>query len=79
MFSFEAPQYQDSINAWIKRVSKPAGEGFTAEDFATHVREEHSTFSWIIEGMLTRAGFEIESADYPTPEYAQYICTKLSL
>jgi ubiquinone/menaquinone biosynthesis C-methylase UbiE len=77
VFSFEAAQYQDSINAWIERVAKPAGQGFTASDFETHVREEHSTFSWIIEGMLTRAGFEIESADYPTPEYAQYICRKI--
>lgn len=78
VFSFEANQYHDSINAWIERVSKPVGEGFTAEDFATHVREEYSTFSWIIEGMLTRAGFEIASANYPTPEYAQYVCRKIS-
>ena len=78
VFSFEAAQYHDSINAWIERVSKPVGEGFTANDFATHVRDEYSTFSWIIEGMLTRAGFEIESADYPTREYAQYVCRKIS-
>lgn len=79
VFSFEASQYHDSINAWIERVSKPVGEGFTAKDFATHVREEYSTFSWIIEGMLTRAGLEIASADYPTPEYAQYVCRKIKV
>jgi ubiquinone/menaquinone biosynthesis C-methylase UbiE len=77
VFSFEAAQYQDSIKAWIERVAKPAGQGFRASDFETHVREEHSTFSWIIEGMLTRAGYKIASADYPTPEYAQYICRKI--
>lgn len=79
VFSFDAEEYSDRINAWIERVAKPVGEGFTATDFEIHVREEYSTFSWIIEGMLTRAGFQIESADYPTPEYAQYICRKLAL
>jgi hypothetical protein len=57
-------------------MAKPAGEGFTLSDFETHVREEYSTFGWIIEGMLTRAGFEIEQANYLTPEYAQYVCRK---
>jgi putative AdoMet-dependent methyltransferase len=79
VFSFEAAEYSDRLNDWIERVAKPVGEGFTASDFETHIREEHSTFSWIIEGMLARAGFQIETADYPTPEYAQYICRKLAL
>ena len=79
VFSFEAAHYHESINAWIERVAKPAGEGFTTSDFETHIREEHSTFNWIIEGMLTRAGFQTISADYPTPEYAQYICQKIAL
>jgi hypothetical protein len=42
-----------------------------------HVREEHSTFGWIVEGMLQRAGFEIVEADYLTPESAQYVCKKI--
>jgi ubiquinone/menaquinone biosynthesis C-methylase UbiE len=74
VFSFNPSEYRWRIDAWIDRVAKPAGEGFTASDFETHVREEYTTFAWIIEGMLTRAGFEIERADYLAPEYAQYVC-----
>jgi len=76
VFSFNASEYRSRIDAWIDRMAKPAGEGFTLSDFETHVREEYSTFGWIIEGMLTRAGFEIEQANYLTPEYAQYVCRK---
>ena len=76
VFSFNPSEYPSCIDAWIDRVAKPVGEGFTVSDFETHVREEYTTFGWIIEGMLTRAGFEIEQADYPAPEYAQYVCRK---
>lgn len=76
IFSFPPAEYQTCIDAWIKRAAKPAGEGFTASEFEMHVREEHSTFAWIIEGMLNRAGFEIASADYLSPTIAQYVCRK---
>ncbi|MEW6497925.1 MAG: class I SAM-dependent methyltransferase [Cyanobacteriota bacterium] len=76
VFSFNVREYCSCINTWIARMAKPAGEGFTVSDYEMHVREEYSTFAWILEGMLTRAGFEIEQADYPTPEYAQYVCRK---
>ncbi len=77
VFSFPPPEYRSRIDAWIDRVAKPTSEGFTKEEFEMHVREEHSTFAWIIEGMLTRSGFEIVEKDYPTSEYAQYICRKI--
>lgn len=76
IFSFPPAEYQSRIEAWIKRVAKPAEEGWTAQDFAMHVREEYSTFAWIIEGMLTRAGFTILDVKYLTPEYAEYVCQK---
>lgn len=28
-----------------------------------HVRDEHSTFTWLLEPMIERAGFAIEQAD----------------
>jgi ubiquinone/menaquinone biosynthesis C-methylase UbiE len=77
IFSFDPVDYQSSINDWIERVAKPSGEGFTRQDFETHIREEHSTFGWIIEGMLKQAGFVIEEADYFAPETAQYFCRKI--
>jgi ubiquinone/menaquinone biosynthesis C-methylase UbiE len=76
IFSFPASEYCSYIDTWIEKAAKPPGEGFTVSDFEMHVREEHSTFAWIIEGMLSQAGFEIEAADYPSPVVAQYVCRK---
>lgn len=76
VFSFNPSEYHGCIDAWINRMAQPAGEGFTRSDFEMHVREEYTTFAWILEGMLTRAGFAIAQANYPTPEYAEYVCRK---
>lgn len=76
IFSFSSAEYENAINEWIEQVAKPEGEGWTARDFEMHVREEHSTFAWIIEGMLTRAGFKIAEANYNTPTFAEYLCVK---
>ncbi len=48
--------------------------GFSREDCEAHVREEYSTYTWVLEGFLERAGFQIVEKSYPGPEYAEYIC-----
>jgi len=76
IFSFPPAAYEASINQWIAQVAKPEEEGWTAADFQMHVREEHSTFSWMIEAMLKQAGFSITESNYLTPTYAEYLCLK---
>ena len=46
------------------------------EKFSNHVRNEYSTFDWVMEEMLYRAGFDIESADYGENFMAVYVCRK---
>jgi putative AdoMet-dependent methyltransferase len=74
VFSFEPNAMAAGIETWIGRVAREDGTGWTRADFSTHVREEHSTYAWILEGMLRRAGFVIEQATYDTPAYATYLC-----
>ena len=39
----------------------------TADDLAEHLRTEYSTFTWLLEPMLERVGFEIlDRTDPPT-------------
>ncbi|MCI0713143.1 MAG: methyltransferase domain-containing protein [Chloroflexi bacterium] len=76
IYSFPVSTYQDTINQWIKDVAKPADKGFTRQEFELHVREEFSTFSWIIENMLTRTGFEILESDTRNPTYGEFIAVK---
>ena len=33
-------------------------------DLEEHIRDEHSTFTWLLEPMIERAGFTIEQAAY---------------
>ena len=47
-----------------------------AERIERHIREEFSTFDWVMEGMLRRAGFAIESCEYRYGVSAIYHCTK---
>jgi ubiquinone/menaquinone biosynthesis C-methylase UbiE len=74
IFSFPPTEYQTAISEWIEQVAKPEGRGWTVEDFEMHVRDEHSTFTWIIEAMLTRSGLKIVEANYQSPTYAEYLC-----
>lgn len=51
--------------------------GWTRAEIAEHVRDENSTFTWLLEPMITRAGFEIIEWTYSASRMlAQYLCTK---
>lgn len=74
VYSFPPAEYRASINHWIAQSAKPYG--WIVDDFETHVREEYTTFAWILEGMLERAGFKLTEAHYLNPAIAEYLCRK---
>lgn len=47
-----------------------------AGDAVTSFRDEHITLDWIMEGLLTGAGFRLASAGYTPPFLAAYLCVK---
>jgi SAM-dependent methyltransferase len=78
VFSFEPGEAESRIADWIDAtaVERPE-DGWTRDELIAHVRDEHSTFSWLLEPMLERAGFEILITDYGTVgAYAAYVCAK---
>jgi len=74
VFSFAPNEVEAIIETWIARVADDGS--FSRADFAAHVRDEFSTYSWILEGLLERAGFEIVQHNYTSPTYANYLCIK---
>lgn len=46
------------------------------EQAALHIAEEFSTYDWIMEGLLLRAGFEICSKSNPSESFFMYYCRK---
>lgn len=74
VFSFPPQDADRRILAWIDEVSSREG-GWSRDELEAHVRSEFSTYGWVLEEMLTRAGFTVTDAWYSdSGMYAQYTC-----
>ena len=73
VFSFEPSRYMDRISNWVESHSKQVGSRA-----AVHIRSEYSTMDWVMEGMLRKAGFLIEKAEYRDGFFAQVLCRRPS-
>ena len=75
-YSFEPSEITDRIHQWRSMLpieAKVAGE-WVQGDIDEHVRDEHSTFSWLLEPMIERSGFRIdETVHSPDGLYAEYV------
>ena len=49
---------------------------FARESVIAHMRDEYSTFGWVMERMLTDVGFTLVSADYHAPMHGTYLLRK---
>jgi ubiquinone/menaquinone biosynthesis C-methylase UbiE len=80
VYSFEPHEAEERIEAWITAlVSADVESGWTRAEIAEHVRDEHSTFAWLLEPMIERAGFDLVDADYDeSGMLAKYVCRKRS-
>jgi ubiquinone/menaquinone biosynthesis C-methylase UbiE len=75
VFSFDIGRCEPSIERFIEKMSlRTVPDGRRAAQ--THVRQEYSTCGWIMEGLLERAGFRIDEADYKDDFLAAYLCTR---
>ncbi len=77
VFDTAPDQVEDTVDAWMRRAVEDPLRGYTAEEFAEHVRSEFSTFAWLLEPMLERAGFEIVEREIRASVYAAYTCSRL--
>lgn len=64
------------IEAWADFNIK--NHGFSRDSVISHMRDEYSTFGWVIERMLTETGFVLVSADYHAPLHGTYVLRKPS-
>jgi 2-polyprenyl-3-methyl-5-hydroxy-6-metoxy-1,4-benzoquinol methylase len=49
---------------------------FSRESVMAHMRDEYSTFGWVMERMLTDVGFTLVSVDYHAPMHGTYLLRK---
>jgi ubiquinone/menaquinone biosynthesis C-methylase UbiE len=77
VYSFEPADAPSAIQRWISRVPADSATGLTRAFFEEHVREKYSTYSWLLEAMLRKVGFDIQAASYTEDEtHARYLCVK---
>ncbi|MBN1973031.1 MAG: class I SAM-dependent methyltransferase [Sedimentisphaerales bacterium] len=75
VFSFDITNYESCVQEYINTMVSRLGE-VLRQELETHFRQEYSTFDWVMEGMLERAGFDIKKADYMEGFFANYVCEK---
>ena len=59
-----------------EREAEDPTRGYTREDFAEHLRTEHSTFRRLLEPMLAATGFEVVDVAFRGAIYAAYTCVR---
>lgn len=63
-----------SVEQWADFNIK--NQDFSRDSVVTHMRDEYSTFGWVIERMLTDTGFVLVSVDYHAPLHGTYLLRK---
>ncbi len=78
VFSFGPYEAERVIEAWLASAPEHPDQGWTRSELETHLREEYSTFSWLLEPMIERAGFTIQSAYHGDSRvHSAYTCIKV--
>src|SRR6516165_5645224 len=63
-----------SVIGWADHNIK--NHDFERDSVVAHMRDEYSTFGWVIERMLTEVGFTLVSVDYHAPLHGTYLLSK---
>jgi putative AdoMet-dependent methyltransferase len=75
IFSFEAGDYERYFRGMIEEMAAKGDDGLT-RDTELHLTEEFSTFDWILEGMFSKVGLQIEKKIPLSPTYLAYVLRK---
>lgn len=76
IYSFDAHEHESFIEEYISKASRAVSPEF-ASRIEAHIKNEYSTFDWITEGMLERAGFRVEQKKNYDGFTCAYFCRKI--
>jgi SAM-dependent methyltransferase len=76
IYDFGPGEAGQVFGRWLDHAADDPAEGYTAEDYAEHIRTEYSTFRWLLEPMLAATGFQIVTAEFDRRLYGAYTCVK---
>jgi ubiquinone/menaquinone biosynthesis C-methylase UbiE len=76
IYDFRPAEAAGIFRRWFDYASSDPTAGYTAEDYAEHIRTEFSTYRWLLEPMLAATGFEIVTAEFSGRLYGAYTCIR---
>lgn len=76
VYDFEPHEVSEHVEPWLANAAPSPDRGWTREELETHIRDEYSTFTWLLEPMLEHAGFRIEERETVRNLYAAYTCVR---
>ena len=76
IYDFAPSETPEIFAGWFAGAADDPAAGYTAEDYAEHIRTEFSTFRWLFEPLLDAAGFDIVDVAYERRLYGAYTCVK---
>jgi ubiquinone/menaquinone biosynthesis C-methylase UbiE len=62
VYGFAPAETEERLEAWCATGGDGGAGEWCRAELEEHVRDEHSTFTWLLEPMMRRAGFVIEEA-----------------
>lgn len=71
-----ATDYETYLNDIIAETETKFSEEFVTET-KIHIKDEYSTFDWVMEGFIERAGFKIEKSNTEDSFECEYLCRKI--
>lgn len=75
VFDFDPRTYRETLEGWLGGMRKLAGAQM-ADETIVHIRDEFSTWDWVLSGMIERAGFQIDQTLDIAPQVRAYICSR---
>jgi SAM-dependent methyltransferase len=76
VFDFAPHEAAERLEAWMSDAVTDPSIGWTAQELAEHVRGEFSTYSWLLDAMLDRTGFDIVERTFRRSAYGAYTCKR---
>lgn len=76
IYDFAPAEAEQRFAEWFAGAADDPSAGYTADDYAEHIRTEFSTFRWLLEPMLDVAGFDIVDAEFSGPFFGAYTCVR---
>jgi SAM-dependent methyltransferase len=64
VYSVDPDEAGERIEAWCAPFGDEIEGDWARWEMEEHVRDEHSTFTWLLEAMFEHTGFTVEAADY---------------